>query len=120
MKLIKSVLTIVAIALAVGAFIARSQYSWIVTAIAFLVSVVVFCSTIWKNDNTPVLSLLIKWKKIIFNRQCGVRRYSEDTYIFLTGEAEKLEKEIQQLYEDLKIAEASVDDEEERLEKMNM
>ena len=109
MKLIRILLTVIIIITFAGS-IAISIISELWLAILpFALSVYGIIVSVWKDEHVSIYSLLLKYEKRFYDRQCALRRYSDAKVLSLQNDKEESEQHliktqslIQTLYEQLK------------------
>ena len=75
--------------------------------------------TIWNKDEIKILSLILKARKALFNRQANLRRYSAEKVEYAVRQKESAEEKLALIEEKLRAARRELHQESAKLDRFS-
>ena len=75
--------------------------------------------TIWNKDEIKILSLILKARKALFNRQANLRRYSAEKVEYAVRQKESAEEKLALIEEKLRAARRALHQESAKLDRFS-
>lgn len=88
----------------------------IITAV---ISIFIIILTIWNKDEIKILSLILKARKALFNRQANLRRYSAEKVEYAVRQKESAEEKLALIEEKLRAARRELHQESAKLDRFS-
>lgn len=111
-----SVASLIAIGLAVYI---GTNYSEVLGIITAVISIFIIILTIWNKDEIKILSLILKARKALFNRQANLRRYSAEKVEYAVRQKESAEEKLALIEEKLRAARRALHQESAKLDRFS-
>lgn len=111
-----SVASLIAIGLAVYI---GTNYSEVLGIITAVISIFIIILTIWNKDEIKILSLILKARKALFNRQANLRRYSAEKVEYAVRQKESAEEKLALIEEKLRAARRELHQESAKLDRFS-